>query len=105
MKITIKLKRLGWVEDASIRKQLLQDVAVPEVEFDFEYDFENDNDFVICERIWANMNQYQGKVWDAMQPLPEPRPHTAMSIGDEVQIDGRAYVCAVFGFESISKGE
>lgn len=106
MKIAIKLKTSGWLPEIQ-RQALIKQLNIrpAEVEFEFEYDFEDDNDYVICERIWANMNQYQGKVWDAMQPLPAPRPHTAMSIGDEVRIDGRAYVCLDFGFKSIREGE
>lgn len=102
MKIAIKLKANGWLAE-SFRQNLIKqlNIETPEIEFDFEYDFEDDSDFVICERIWANMNQYKGKVWDAMQPLPESRPHTAMSVGDEIKIDGRAYVCAEFGFEEL----
>lgn len=106
MQIDVKLKTAGWLPE-EMRQQIIKERnAAAEVNFQFEFDFEDDNDFVICERIWANMNQYQGKVWDALESfLPANRSHTALSVGDEVRIDGRAYRCADFGFELIKEGE
>ena len=102
MKISIKLKTSGWLDEET-RQRLITSMNIrpAEVEWEFEHDFEDDNDFVICERIWTDMNRYEGEVWDSMQPLPAPRPHTALSVGDEVRIDGRAYVCADIGFKKL----
>lgn len=102
MKIQIKLKTSGWLDEPA-RQQLITSLNIrpAEVEFEFEHDFGEDHDYAICEKIWSNMNQYQGEIWEAMQPLPNPRPHTAMSVGDEITIDGRKYRCEDFGFKSI----
>jgi hypothetical protein len=106
MKIAIKLKASGWLPEAMRDVFIKQHNLQPEVNFSFDYDFGRDEeDAYVCERIWADMNKYEGKLWDAMQPLPESRPHTAMSVGDEIRIDGRAYVCAEFGFEKIKGDE
>lgn len=100
MKIKIKLKQSGWLDETERQKLIRShNIRPTEVQWEFEYDFIDDDDFVICERIWTDMNQYQGEIWNAMQPLPAPRPHTALSVGDEVSIDGRVYVCADFGFQ------
>jgi hypothetical protein len=74
--------------------------ATAELEFDFGKDA---TDLEICERVFTNTNRYEGKVWDALQPvMPEQRPHTALSVGDKVEIDGRLYVCANFGFTLVA---
>lgn len=56
----------------------------------------------ICERIFHDTNLYTGSVWDIIQPLlSDTRTHTALSVGDEVEIDGQVYVCADMGFVKI----
>lgn len=107
MKIAIKLKASGWLPEAMRDVFIKQNNLQPEVNFEFDYDFgREEEDAYVCERVWADMNKYEGDIWNALEPfLPSPRPHTAMSVGDEIRIDGRAYVCADFGFEAINKGE
>jgi hypothetical protein len=56
---------------------------------------------MICEFIFRDTNTYQGSFWTLLQPLPENRTHTALSVGDEVTIDGRTFRCADIGFEEI----
>lgn len=55
--------------------------------------------------LFRATNLYDGADWDAMQPLPEGRSHTALSVifkrGDYVTIDGRTYEVASFGFDEI----
>jgi hypothetical protein len=55
----------------------------------------------VCELVFRDTNMYQGNMWNILQPLPEHRPHTALSVGDEVIIDGTAYRCENFGFAEI----
>jgi len=60
----------------------------------------------ICEIIYADTNTYQGYTWNMIQPkLSETRTHTALSIGDEIEIDGTTYVVADFGFEKKDEAE
>lgn len=60
----------------------------------------------ICETIFKQTNLYSGPVWDVIQPLlSETRTHTALSVGDEVEIDGVAYICADLGFIKVSDAE
>lgn len=56
------------------------------------------DDVHVCEKVFRDTNLYEGDVWDAMQPLPEDRTHTALSVGDYVVVDGRMYRCAAFGW-------
>ena len=60
------------------------------------------DDLTICEALFENTNLYKGPFWDRLQPLPETRTHTALSVGDRVFIDDRVYLCKSFGWEAIS---
>ena len=56
----------------------------------------------LCEGIYQNTNLRAGGYWDIIQPkLSAFRTHTAISVGDEIEIDGQVYICADFGFEKI----
>jgi hypothetical protein len=60
----------------------------------------------ICEQISKQTNTYGGPVWEIIQPkLSAFRTHTAISVGDEIEIDGQVYICADFGFEKIEDVE
>ena len=59
------------------------------------------NHDTICEHLFRDTNLYQGNWWVLLQPLPEDRTHTAMSVGDEVTIDGRTYRCMDIGFAEV----
>ncbi len=60
----------------------------------------------ICEIVYADTNMYQGYTWGLLQPKLSPtRTHTALSVGDEIEIDGSRYVCADFGFEAVELSE
>jgi hypothetical protein len=53
----------------------------------------------ICEWIYKDTNTYAGMIWNIIEPKMSPtRTHTAISVGDEIEIDGRVYICADFGF-------
>lgn len=59
-----------------------------------------------CERIYKATNIYSGQLWDIIEPkLSQFRTHTAISVGDEIEIDGQVYICADFGFEKIEDVE
>jgi hypothetical protein len=75
------------------------------------------DDFRICEAIYKVTN-LQGELaefgaslaeinlWETIESKLSPtRTHTSLSIGDEVEIDGRAYVCADLGFIKVSEAE
>lgn len=62
---------------------------------------ENLNPFSVCEMVFHTTNIFGGDLWDALQPLPEDRTHTSLSVGDEVTVDGRTYRCANMGFEEV----
>lgn len=64
---------------------------------------ENLNPFSVCEMVFHSTNTYQGDLWDALQPLPEDRTHTALCVGDEVTIDGQTYRCDDFGFSEVAE--
>ncbi len=67
------------------------------------FDFGTATDLEICERIFSNTNRYAGMFWEALEPvLPANRPHTALSVGDKVEINGREYVCAEVGFTLVA---
>lgn len=56
--------------------------------------------------VYRVTNTYSGNLWDIIQPLlSETRTHTALSIGDEIEIDGQVYIVADFGFEKIEDVE
>lgn len=72
--------------------------ATAELEFDFP-----EGDTLICNAIYSNTNHYAGKFWDALQEvIPADRPHTALSMGDKISIDGREYVCSEFGWTLVA---
>ena len=65
-----------------------------------------DTDQHICEQIYKQTNLYQGPLWEKIQPLlSKTRTHQAISVGDEIEIDGQVYICADFGFEKIEDVE
>lgn len=62
---------------------------------------ENLHPHSVCEMLFHSTNRYQGDLWDALQPLPEDRTHTAMCVGDDVTIDGRIFRCMDMGFAEV----
>jgi len=77
----------------------------PEAKVIFEVESSLD-DLELCEEIFKETNLYQGPIWDLMQPLPEDRSHTAISVifdrGDYVTIDGTTYEVAAMGFRKVA---
>lgn len=69
---------------------------ITSVEFDLDT---QDEALHICERVFADTNRYNGSLWDIIEPLLwETRTHTALSVGDEVEVDGQAFRCASVGW-------
>lgn len=94
-KVTITWKAFG--ERPEINRQITSvTIEVP-------------NDFVtpkfhnsILESIFEDTNLYRGFYWDLIQPNLSPnRTHTALSVGDEVQINDITYRCEFVGFQKV----
>lgn len=75
------------------------------------------DDISICDAIYEVTN-LQGELaefgksaskialWELIESKLSPvRTHTSLSVGDEVEIDGRAYVCADLGWLKIENAE
>ena len=73
------------------------------VEFDITLTNPN-TDEEIMDALYAQTNLYSGMLWNEIEPLLAPtRTHTALSVGDEIAIDGRTYKVADCGFTLIDK--
>jgi hypothetical protein len=59
----------------------------------------------VCEQVYEATNLYRGALWDALEPhLPENRTHTALSVGDEVEIVGfLTHRCEPAGWSIVEK--
>ena len=56
----------------------------------------------ICEKVFRDTNVYNGDMWDIIEPLLSgERTHTAISVGDTVEVDGVAYRCAPAGWVKV----
>ncbi len=76
------------------------------MEIELEESYRSWTDEIICAKIYSQTNQYRGEIWDKIQPLlSETRTHTALSIGDEVQINEITYVVADFDFVKKEEAE
>lgn len=73
------------------------------VSFELGGDIEVANDHYLLELLFEHTNLYAGWLWQIIEPLlSDKRTHTALSVGDRVQIDGRGYVCANIGWERVA---
>jgi hypothetical protein len=60
----------------------------------------------ICEQVYKQTNLRNGPIWDVIVSELSPfRTHTAISVGDEIEVEGQVYICADFGFEKIEDVE
>jgi hypothetical protein len=85
--VTITWKAFGKPADATIM-------------FDIDG---NVSDLQLCEALFASTNTRSGWMWDAIQRfMPAVRTHTALSVGDEIDIDGSIYRCAGIGWEHVT---
>jgi hypothetical protein len=71
----------------------------------FSYSTDGDVDHpALCELLFEQTNTYRGTLFALMEPGLEAtrdtgRHHTALSVGDQVAIDGRTWECAPLGWE------
>ena len=64
---------------------------------------EETDDTDICELVFQDTNKYRGSFWDLIEPLlPENRTHTALSVGDEVEVNGIIYRCEGAGWQPVA---
>lgn len=69
-----------------------------------EHDFGHKTPMEICDAVFVETNRYNGVFWNALEPLlPDERTHTALSVGDEVEVDGVTFMCDHVGWEIIPK--
>jgi hypothetical protein len=79
-------------------------ISSVEFETDFKIAEADINQFL--DVVYKTTNTYSGELWKVIQPLlSATRTHTAISIGDEIEIDGQVYIVADFGFEKIEDVE
>jgi hypothetical protein len=63
-------------------------------------------DLEICEALFEATNLRTGWLWGALQyDIPADRTHTALSVNDEIDIDGTVYRCAPIGWDVVDKYE
>ena len=80
-----------------------QNRYISSVEFQTEFDITDSNRDEFLNVVYRCTNLYNGNLWEINQPLlSETRTHTALSVGDQIEIDGTAYLVADFGFEKVS---
>jgi hypothetical protein len=76
------------------------------VEFETEFKIAEADVDQFLNVVYRVTNTYSGNLWDIIEPkLSVFRTHTALSIGDEIEIDGQVYIVADFGFEKIEDVE
>ena len=73
-------------------------------------EFEDDSwyldDHTVCEMLFRDTNLYSGPLWNLIEGrLPEGRSHTALSVGDQVVVNGTTYRCDVIGWSRVSTEE
>jgi hypothetical protein len=79
---------------------------ISSVEFETDFKIQSHDVDQFLNVVYRVTNTYSGNLWDIIQPLlSETRTHTALSIGDEIEIDGQVYIVADFGFEKIEDVE
>lgn len=56
----------------------------------------------VCDEVFCQTNTYQGFLWEEIEGiLPEGRSHTALSVGDEVTVNGQTYRCESMGWSLV----
>ena len=62
----------------------------------------NDDAMTLCNRVFRDTNLYSGELWDLIEPVLSPfRTHTALSVGDEVAVDGVTFRCEGAGWSEL----
>lgn len=61
-------------------------------------------DMELLEELFKETNLYEGPFWNRIERvIPVNRTHTALSVGDHVVIDGRAYRCESVGWTRVDE--
>lgn len=61
------------------------------------------DDYALLEALFHDTNTYSGSLWNIIKDLlPAERTHTALSVGDEVEIDRRVYRCERIGWQELT---
>jgi hypothetical protein len=111
MQITIKWTAFETTLDGEFAVDLARKGKIGNAEMSFEVPTDhyelNGDDMVWLEYLFECTNLYQGAIWKSFLDgkMPEERSHTALSVGDEVVLDGRAYRCEFVGWKSIANQE
>jgi hypothetical protein len=75
---------------------------VSSVEFSSVAVIEKASSIDICDQVFHDTNVYGGPFWKVIEPLLSPtRTHTALSVGDEVEVDGVTFRCENAGWSTI----
>ena len=97
-KVTITWKAFG---DKPEREKF-----VTSVDFETEFKITEADVDQFLNVVYRATNTYSGNLWNIIEPkLSGFRTHTALSIGDEIEIDGQVYIVADCGFEKIEDVE
>jgi hypothetical protein len=77
-------------------ESVIHNEYITSVEFDLDTE---DSALAICERVFHDTNTYNGSLWDIIEPLLwDNRTHTALSVRDEVEVDGTTFRCDSVGW-------
>lgn len=61
------------------------------------------SDDEVLEEVFRATNTYSGSLWNLIEPLlSQYRTHTAVSVGDEVSVNGNTYRCEFVGWKPIT---
>lgn len=57
----------------------------------------------VCNRAFRETNKYEGAMWNIIEPLlDDNRTHTALSVGDWVEVNGEVFECAPVGWNAMN---
>lgn len=80
-----------------------RDRYITSVSFDTEFNITDKNIRQFLDIIYSQTNVYAGNLWNLIEPLlSEHRTHTALSVGDEVMVNGTIYRIADFGWDEVA---
>jgi hypothetical protein len=77
---------------------------ITSVTFETDFKVSDVNDQIkLLDVIYHVTNTYSGNLWNIIEPLLSPnRTHTAISVGDEIQIDDNLFRCDDAGWSQIT---
>lgn len=85
-----------------VSSDLSKKVGYKTASLTFDLFYEEIDPFDLLETLYRQTNKYEGHIWDAIEDrLPNDRTHTALSVRDEVSIDGAWFECQPIGWARI----